>query len=108
MADENDNPNSPEPNAEMEALRTQLVAAQEQAKAAAGAVLAMVPERLRALIPEGDPAAQLAWFAKAKQTGVFDAPNVPKTDDGKPTITPKAADFSTLPPEARMAAGYKR
>jgi hypothetical protein len=95
-------------NAEAEALKTQLAAAQEQVKATAEAVLATVPDRFRALIPEGDAAAQLAWFAKAKKSGAFEAANVPETDKGKPTITPKGADLSQLPATARIAAGYAK
>lgn len=96
------------PNAEAEALKTRLAAAQEQTKAAADAVLATVPEKFKALIPEGDPTAQLAWFAKAKKSGVFEVASVPETDTGKPTITPKGADFSQLPATARIAAGYAK
>lgn len=104
---ENETPNEA-PNAEAEALRTQLAQAQSQAKAATDAILATVPERLRSLIPEGEPAARLTWFAKAKQAGIFEPPVVPKTDEGKPTVTPKASEFSSLPPIARMSTGYKR
>lgn len=35
-------------------------------------------------------------------------PAVPETDTGKPTVTPKATDPFSLPPVARMAAGYTR
>ena len=33
---------------------------------------------------------------------------VPTTDQGKPTVTPSTPDFSTLPPIARMASGYRQ
>ena len=33
---------------------------------------------------------------------------VPATDQGKPTITPVTTDPSSLPPLARMAAGYRK
>jgi hypothetical protein len=33
---------------------------------------------------------------------------VPVTDRGKPTVTPRTPDFSTLPPIARMASGYSQ
>lgn len=101
-------PENPTPDpaaAELAALKEQLVNT-------AAAVLAGVPENLRALIPANlPPADQLAWFHKAKATGVFDkpaAPAVPTTDAGKPTITPLTADLASLPVYARMAAGYRK
>ncbi len=94
--------------AEAEALKAQLAAAQEQTKATAESVLATVPDKFKPLVPEGDPAAQLAWFAKAKKSGVFEVASVPETDTGRPTITPRGADLSQLPPTARIAAGYAK
>lgn len=74
----------------------------------AATVLAGVPEHLRGLIPANlSPADQIAWFHTAKATGVFDAkPTVPPTDTAKPAITPVDPDTASLPPFARMAAGY--
>ncbi len=85
-------------------------ALEEQVAHMAGAMLAGIPENLKALIPsELSPAAQVAWFLKAKETGVFGvAPVVPGTDEGKPKITPKEPDLSTLPPTARMARAYNQ
>ncbi|HEX8443814.1 MAG TPA: hypothetical protein VF631_09225 [Allosphingosinicella sp.] len=55
------------------------------------------------------PRERIDWFAQAKATGIFDRAAVPTTDAGaKPTITPKQADPSSLPPHARMAAGYRK
>lgn len=80
----------------------------EQAAHMAHVILADVPERFRDLIPADlSPAQQVAWYLQAKKTGVFDAaPAVPETDAGKPMITPKSPDFSTMPVYARMSAGY--
>ncbi|MCW5705486.1 MAG: hypothetical protein KIT82_23250 [Bradyrhizobium sp.] len=72
-------------------------------------VLAEIPEHLKPLIPADlGPGAKLKWYREAKKTGVFDAakPNVPETDTGKPRTTPRDQDLSTLPPHARIAAGY--
>ena len=48
------------------------------------ALLAQVPENLKAIIPADlSPAERAAWFMKAKETGVFDKqerPVVPETD----------------------------
>lgn len=90
-------------DAELAALKAQLADTAAQ-------VLAGVPENLRDLIPAGlSPADQIAWFHKAKATGVFDKPAVPPTDGGeRPAITPKEADPSTLPAFARIAAGYRK
>lgn len=89
--------------AEIEALKAQLA---ETAKE----VLAAVPEKLRALIPNTlSPAEQVAWFKQAKATGVFDKPTIPETDGGaKPAITPRATDPASLPVYARLAAGYSK
>lgn len=88
---------------ELAALRLQLA---DTAKA----ILAEVPEHLRALIPASlAPADQIAWFHQAKATGVFGKPAVPPTDGGaKPAITPTTPDTSSLPIHARLAAGYSK
>lgn len=74
----------------------------------AKAILADVPDHLRALIPANlPPADQIAWFRQAKSTGVFGKPAVPPTDGGaKPAIAPTTPDTSSLPIHARLAAGY--
>jgi hypothetical protein len=72
-------------------------------------VLAAVPEHLRDLIPANLSAGdQIAWFNKAKATGVFDKPAVPATPDITPAITPAAPDSASLPIYARLAAGYAK
>lgn len=100
---ENETPNPDPAIAELAALEAQLADT-------ATAVLAGVPEHLRALIPANvSPADQLAWFHTAKATGVFETkPAVPATDSGKPTITPTTRDPASLPVYARMAGGYRK
>jgi hypothetical protein len=94
---------------EADKLREQLSAAKKEADSLADALLASVPDRLKALIPEGlDAAARVRWFNKAKAAGAFDSVAVPGTDTGKPSITPKDVDLSTLSPIARMARGYSK
>jgi len=85
-------------------------ALEEQVSQMADAMLAAVPDNLKVLIPaELPPAAKVAWFLKAKETGVFGtAPNVPATDNSKPTITPRESDLSNLPPASKMAAAYRK
>lgn len=94
---------------EVAALKAQLAEASEQLAHMAGVVLADVPEHLKPLIPVGlGPAAQAAWVQQARAAGLFAKPTIPTTDTTKPTVTPKAADVSSLPPLARMAAGYAK
>lgn len=102
------NPAAETAPAATDAAKAELAAMAEQLAHMAHAVLAGVPENLKALIPsELSPAQQVAWFQRAKETGVFNTTvTVPATDSGKPTVTPKTPDVSTLPPVARMAAGY--
>ncbi len=91
------------------ALKAQLAEASEQLAHMAGVVLADVPEHLKPLIPVGlSPAAQAAWVQQARKAGLFEKPTVPTTDTTKPTVTPKTPDLSSLPPLARMAAGYAK
>ena len=49
-----------------------------------------------------------AEMAALKATPAPTPAPVPTTDQGKPTITPITPDLSTLPPIARIAAGYRR
>jgi len=88
-------------------------ALETELSAVADAFLSEVPEALKPLIPEGlSPADKIKWFQKAKGTGVFGGGagtvNVPETDTGKPKTTPREIDLSTLPPAAKLAAGYAR
>ncbi len=87
---------------------------EEDVKTMADAMLANVPEKLRALIPDDlSPAAKAAWYLRARETGVFETgvfesgAFVPATDTGKPKTTPTETDPSTLPPRERIASGYK-
>lgn len=95
---------------EADKLRAELATARQESESLAEAVLAQVPERFKALIPDGlDAAAKVKWFQKAKAGGAFDAPVVPATDAGrKPAITPKEVDVYGLPAMARMAHGYRK
>jgi hypothetical protein len=90
--------------------KTALETANADLEAAAAVILAGVPEHLKALIPTNMSARErIDWFAQAKATGIFDRAAVPETESGaKPTITPKAPDTASLPPYARMAAGYRK
>jgi len=96
--------------AALEAEQTAHATTQADLEAAATVLLAGVPEHLKGLIPATMSAKErIDWFAQAKATGIFDRNPVATTDDGtKPTITPKAPDSSSLPPYARMAAGYRK
>jgi hypothetical protein len=110
MEEENNNKNKQDDNtANADDLRKQLESTQKEATAIADAVLSTIPERLKALVPEGlTPTQKAQWAIKAQALGVF-GPNVPETDGGrKPTVTPKNPDVSSLPPIARMAHGYSR
>lgn len=71
--------------------------------------LASVPEALRGLVPDVAPANQLRWINQARKAGLFEKPkpDVPVTDTAKPAVTPKRADFNSLPIHARIAAGYR-
>lgn len=93
-----------------DAAATELAALKAQLADTAKATLAGVPEHLRGLIPASlSPADQIAWFAKAKESGAFDKPIVPPTDGGvRPAITPKDPDLSSLPTFAKLAAGYSK
>lgn len=85
---------------------------EEQVSHMADAMLAAIPEDLKPLIPDGmSPAAKVAWYIRAKETGVFNAKkaDVPETDTAKPKTSPRGdQDLSTLPVHARIAAGYAK
>jgi len=95
---------------ELAALKAELATLGESVAHMAGMVLADVPEKFKALIPEGlSPAAQAAWCLKARQAGLFSPVAVPETDAGrKPTNTPKTIDFNSLPYHERIKAGYRQ
>ena len=80
----------------------------DQIAVAAAAILAGVPAHLKGLIPNIDPADQIAWFNTAQASGAFDKPTVPSTKTPVPVVNAPAPDVSTLPVHARLAAGYTR
>ena len=61
-----------ERTAELEALVAELVAAE----------IANVPEKFRALVPQGNAATTLTWIQEAKAAGLFAPPQAPRTDAG--------------------------
>ncbi len=96
-------------SAALAAKDAELAALGEQLAHMANTIIGTVPENFRALIPaQLSPAQQAAWVLEARKTGLFEKPTVPTTDNTKPTVTPRAADVSSLPPLARMAAGYAK
>ncbi|MBO1022924.1 hypothetical protein IPV08_23485 [Methylobacterium sp. SD274] len=79
--------------------------------------LVTAPEPVPAPMPPAapDPVAELIATVTAMRAEIEalkttpPAPVVvPTTDQGKPTVTPITIDFSSLPPVARMAAGYRK
>jgi hypothetical protein len=97
------------PKSQFDAEVAKRAALEKDVAAMADAVLATIPDNLRALIPDAlTPAQRVAWFTRAKATGVFgDAKaTVPTTDTGRPKTSPKDEDLSKLPPVARIARGY--
>ncbi|WP_020562075.1 hypothetical protein [Methylosarcina fibrata] len=94
-------------HSEIERLKTELAANTADLEFVANAMLATIPDGLKALIPEElSPAAKVKWFNKAKETGIFRTA-VPETDTKKPGITPQKVNPDELPPIARMSHGYK-
>lgn len=85
-------------------------AAEKELADMAQEVLSAVPEHLKPLIPEDlSPAQKVAWFRKAKETGLFakQQAKVPETDGGKkPGTSPAGQDDSKLPRVRRMANAY--
>lgn len=96
------------PKSRLDHQTAKLREAEEQISHMAGLMLSNIPENMKALIPtELSPAGQVAWYLRAKETGIFtNGVNVPETDSRKPTVTPREVDISTLPVYARMASGY--
>jgi len=94
---------------EVDALKGELKAIKDSLQEVADAMLSLVPDHLKPLIPADlGPAAKIKWFQNAEKTGVFAPAKVPETDTAKPGITPKSPDLSNLPAHARLAAGYGR
>jgi hypothetical protein len=95
--DQTEDKTLPDPAAELAADRVLFDAA---SKEAGDAIVALLPEPLRALVPDKLSAVQrIEWAAKALKSGVA------KTD-ARPQTGPRDADTSRLPPSARMASGY--
>ncbi len=85
--------------ADLDAVNARLVALCDQ-------MAGQLPEPLKALIPDLDPIAKLEWLQKAK-TAPPPVP-VPPTDTAPPRTAPRQVDLNSLPPAARMAAGYSK
>jgi hypothetical protein len=109
MPNENDSPNTPNAEeiraavlAELSTERAALTAAAEELLTAE---LAAIPEHLRSLVPDVSTAEKLAWIRKAKAA---QPQNVPATDQRRPSNTPAPRDMASLPPIARIAAGYNK
>jgi hypothetical protein len=73
-----------ERTAELEAIVTDLVAAE----------IANVPEKFRALVPQGNAAATLTWIQEAKAAGLFATPQAPRTDAGTGAVPPQPGMLS--------------
>lgn len=84
-------------------------ATKEQMEQLAEKFEAEVPERFRGLIPNLSPADKVGWIMEAQKSGLFNKQQtVPDTDNSKPKTTPKASDFSDMPVQAKLAAGYNK
>lgn len=93
--------------AELDQLKAQLATQAAEMDGIANAVLANIPDGLKALIPdELSPAAKVKWFQKAQAAGLLIRPSVPETDTTKPGVLPVKVDPSELTPIARMSYGY--
>jgi hypothetical protein len=62
---------------------------------------ANIPEKLKALIPQGDALATLRWVQQAKTAGILAAPQAPRTDAG-------AATGGTVQPKAGLLTDARR
>ncbi len=92
---------------ELDQLKAQLATQATEMNEIATAVLANIPDGLKALIPEElTPAAKVKWYQKAQAAGLLIRPQVPETDTTKPGGLPVKVDPSDLPPIARMSYGY--
>lgn len=90
------------------ALTAERAALDKAASELIAAQVATLPEALRDLMPANASAAdKLAWIARAKAA----APKVTTpaaVDQRRPNNTPAPVDASSLPPIARIAAGYNK
>lgn len=92
---------------EIEQLKAQLATQAADLDFVANAVLANIPDGLKALIPDAlSLADKVKWFNKAKAAGLLIKPEVPETDTKKPSLLTPKIDPSELPPIARMSYGY--
>lgn len=96
------------PKARLDAEISKRSALETEVKAARDAILAGVPDKVRALAPKDGTIADLtAWIAAAKEAGVMTAKaDVPPTSARPATGTDRDQDLSKLPTVARMAHGY--
>jgi len=80
--------------------------AEESLNSVAEAMKSGIPEEYHDLVPELPPAAMVAWIQKMNASGIFDTKEPPVIDNRKPSDKP-AVDLDSLPPQAKMAMGYK-
>ncbi|MDP3332390.1 MAG: hypothetical protein Q8Q40_01385 [Methylococcaceae bacterium] len=99
--------NEPDTLAEIDQLKAQLATQAADLDFVANAVLANIPDGLKALIPDAlSLAEKVKWFNKAQAAGFLIKPQVPETDTKKPSLLTPKIDPSELPPIARMSYGY--
>lgn len=69
-----------------------------------------IPEHLQPLVPKGlTPSQTIAWYRQGRTAGLFQPKTeVPQTDTTPPRTMPTDPDYSTMPPEMKMAAAYRR
>lgn len=92
---------------EVDQLKAQLAAQVAEMEEITKAILANIPDGLKALIPEElSPAAKVKWYQKAQAAGLLVRSPVPETDTSKPGVLPVKVNPDELPPIARMAYGY--
>jgi hypothetical protein len=109
MTDTTESTNPPSADEIRASILVELSAERAALTAAADELLAnetaAIPEQLRSLIPDASTSEKLAWIKKAK---TVQTTMVPATDQRRPNNTPAAPDVASLPPIARIAAGYKK
>lgn len=83
--------------------------AEENLTSVAEALKSGIPEEYRDLIPaELPPAAMIKWINKMNESGIFDSKASTTPLDNKRPATKPAVDLEGLPPQAKMAMGYKK
>ena len=81
--------------------------AEENLTSVAETLKSGIPEQYQDLIPDMPPAAMIAWIQKMNASGIFDAKESTTPIDNKKPATKPAVDLDSLPPQAKMAMGYK-